>query len=116
MYGKGDFSITLSAYMANVIVQGRKSTARIAISDKYIINDEPGRYKSFGVNEDGGAAFEDLRPEITPWISPVPCPFRQWDILWVQEDFLETRGGIEYKANYPPRANVKWTLASEMTE
>jgi hypothetical protein len=53
------------------------------------INQEPDRYKLHGhKNFEGQAFFEDLRPEITPWISPIPCPYgNEGDVLWVRETF-----------------------------
>ncbi|RSK50084.1 hypothetical protein [Hymenobacter rigui] len=52
-----------------------------------IFNLHPDRYKFLGVDEDGRALFEDLQPEITPWVTPVACPFgKAGDLLVVQED------------------------------
>jgi hypothetical protein len=53
-----------------------------------IINEDPNRYQCHGLDDEGRALFEDLRPEITPWITPINCPYgKVGDVLWVRETF-----------------------------
>lgn len=75
--------------MVQAILDGRKLQTRRSLSDKLIINVEPDRYRYIGYDDDrDGGIFEDLFPEITPWISPIKSPYgKPGDILWVREKF-----------------------------
>jgi len=70
------------------------------VSEKYIINDEPDRYKCLGIGTEtgmNGALFEDLRPDITPWVTPIPAPYQPGQQVYVREawlDFLEGGGEV----------------------
>ena len=100
--------ILFSTPMVRAILEGRKTVTRRALRDKLIINQDPDRYRLHGhKNMEGHAFFEDLRPEITPWISPIPCPYGfEGDVLWVREtwayvDFAGEDNGYVYRATDP---------------
>lgn len=69
------------------IMSGEQTAFSVLIGDKYIINDDPDRYKLHGLSfgKDSGALFEDLRPEITPWISPIPLPYQPGSLIAIKE-------------------------------
>ncbi len=91
--------ILFSTPMVIAIDQQLKSMTRRAISSKYIINDDPDRYKYHGLNDKGEALFEDLNPEVTPWMAPIKCPYGiVGDLLWIRETFstcLGPEGGFD---------------------
>lgn len=112
--------ILYSTPMVIAKMEGRKTQTRRAISKKHIINDDPDRYKSHACITDSGVSyilFEDKRPEITPWISPIVCPYGTiGDILWAREAWRKSynaeaseAAGIgpmvgpyfEYRADHP---------------
>lgn len=81
-------------------------TVSMPIPEKYIINEEPERYKLHYLSfaKDSGAFFEDLKPEITPWISPIPFPYAVGQSIYVREkwgdiDFGEGEKCLMYKVD-----------------
>lgn len=77
-------TLILSAAQTNRLKSGGISVCSI-IPRKYIINDDPGRYICHGVNDEGAALFEDVRPEITPWITPIPPPYKPGSAVIIRE-------------------------------
>lgn len=83
--------ILFSGPLVRATLEDRKTQTR-RLRGLDLINEEPDRYKCHGIDEDRDHAvlFEDLRPEITPWIAPIKCPYGQpGDRLWVRETFSE---------------------------
>jgi len=92
--------ISFSTSLIQPIHNGVKTMTRRLLSDKLIINDDPDRYKYIGY--DKGLLFEDLKPEITPWITPIPSPFGEiGDQLWIREEHkiwaVENRWYCQFK-------------------
>lgn len=82
-----------STPMVKAIIGGRKTETRRAISGRYIINDDPDRYKAHPFIRDL-AHFEDLKYDITPWITPIKCPYGEpGDIIWARETFADGYNG-----------------------
>lgn len=99
--------ISFSTDMVKALLEGRKTMTRRKISDKYIINQEPGRYKFHGFDDNDDACFEDLKPEITPWMTPIPCPYGKInDILYVRESYYQF--GYWIQDGSTKKGNQKW--------
>jgi hypothetical protein len=74
--------ISYGPNMVAAKLAARKTQTRRLPDDNLIINVEPDRYKfhCMDSNDQGTvdkpvAVFSDLRPEITPWIEPIPSPY-----------------------------------------
>lgn len=91
--------------VVSILDDSKTKTRRQLSCKKWIINDDPNRYKFHGINTDvdpWAALFEDLKPEITPWLSPIPCPYQEGDVVWVKETF--------YAFGYWSLLDGKWTF------
>lgn len=105
-----------STPMVIAIIDDRKDITRRTKGLEFI-NEDPDRYKSCGISDKGHALFEDLRPEITPWISPIRCPYGiAGDVLWVRETCAIQKffNGLReecfyiYKTDYPNPVSWNW--------
>lgn len=94
------------------VVEGVKTETRRVLSDKWIINEEPDRYKGGFIDlEEGGLLFIDKKPEITPYMSPIPLVNNEEDNLYLKEPFHITKEGeLIYKFSLPlyEREKYKW--------
>jgi hypothetical protein len=85
-------SLILNQFEVEALLEKRKKRFSVPFSKKYIINDNPNRYKL--VNFDGDCAyFEDLEPEITPWLTPIPCPYPIGELIYVREAWRLLKAG-----------------------
>lgn len=85
----------MSGEMVRQTLAGFKTMTRRAVGFG-IVNEDPDRYKFHGFDDAGRALFEDLRPEITPWITPIKCPYgKTGDLLWVRENWRPFLRGKE---------------------
>jgi len=95
------------------VVSGSKTQSRRVIPVKHIINWEPDRYKFhyYGQNEkeEGrhGAHFEDLRPEITPWIDTLPSTYQPGEVLYLKEPY-QINGITKRKDSFDARVTYKY--------
>lgn len=97
-----EIPMLFSTPMVQATLDDRKTNTR-RLRALNFINEKPDRYKFHGIDDNGCALFEDLQPEITPWISAIKCPYgKLGDLLWVRETHIETPGGkFHYKADIP---------------
>jgi hypothetical protein len=97
--------------MSKAIRGNLKDITRRALSPRYIINEEPARYKFHGLDDNGAALFEDLKPEITPWIAPIPCPYgKVGDVLYVRELYYDY--GLWDENGHTKTGKRKWKFNS----
>jgi hypothetical protein len=91
-----EIPILMQTEMVRATLAFLKTITRRELSrKKWIINDEPDRYKFHGLDDNGAALFEDLHDKQFPWMSPIPCPYGlEGDLLWVRETFF--LNGDEY--------------------
>jgi hypothetical protein len=100
-----------SVPMSKAIRENLKDITRRALSPRYIINEEPARYKFHGLDDNGAALFEDLKPEITPWIAPIPCPYgKVGDVLYVRELYYDY--GLWDENGHTKTGKRKWKFNS----
>jgi len=100
-----DHQILYTKPMILAKLNGWKTVTRRPISDKYLINQEPDRYKSHGLNDQGAACFEDLDPKVTPWLEPIQSPYGvPGDQLWTKENYT-----IKDYSNFEQSVLVEYT-------
>lgn len=102
-----------------ILAENKVETRRL-LSPKWVFNEDPDRYKLHNYDEEeGGAFFEDLKPEITPWMTPIMGRYKEGEKVYLKEPFYDYGNGIIWYAfdmDEDGRKQTKWSNKLFMAE
>lgn len=105
-----EIPLLMQPEMVRGSILGNKTETR-RLRGLEFLNENPDQYKFHGLDDKGDALFEDLVDvEITPWITPIKCPYGKVDdFIYVRENWnKDGYGGFLYAADYGIREHMRW--------